>query len=91
MGDVIPRQGKRVIIGSGYSARGFLIADGEVVPEDPRSFDRTTHAPRLVQLQKGEVCEALSGEHNGQLIARVERDGQTFACFLLPSSFDISG
>ena len=85
----IERKGQRLLIGSAYQARGYLLQVGEVVPNDPRTFDKASHPPRLIQLQKGEVCVALTAECEDQLLAKVERDGQVFACFLLPASYDV--
>jgi len=89
MADVIPRKGQRVVVGSAYMARGFRLAAGEVLADDPQDFDRQAHAPKLVQLQKDEVCEALTGERAGQLYVKAERDGEVFACWLLPDSYDV--
>lgn len=87
MADVILRKGQAVAIKAAYQTRGFLLGPGEELGADPREFDRASHTPRLIQLQKGEICLALTEERGGQLLAKAERDGQIFACALLPDSY----
>lgn len=89
MDELIPRAGKKLIIRAAYQARGFALSPGERLPEDPRAFDRAAHRPKLLQLSKGESVVGLTSERAGHVLARVERGGETYACALLPDSFDV--
>jgi hypothetical protein len=81
------RAGQRITSKSTYQARSFLLPRGEEFPPDASSFDRAAHAPRLLQIEKGQAFDVLGLLPNGQVFVRVESDGKAYACLLLPDSF----
>ena len=81
------RTGQRITSKSTYQARSFLLTYGEQFPSDPAAFDRSVHAPRLLQVEKGQSFDVLGALPNGQVFVRVETDGKAYACLLLPGSF----
>ena len=81
-------KGQRVRIQSPYQGRAFQLQQGEVLPDDPEAFDRKAHAPKLIQLAKGDAFTALTrSSGNGEVFVGIERDGHTYACLLLSNSF----
>ena len=82
-------KGQPVISRASYQARGFLLEPGEALPASSQEFQVATHAPRLVQINKGDRLVAAMAGAAEKLYVRVERDGQSYACVLLPDSFDL--
>lgn len=83
--------GQKLSLRSGYAARAFKLAGGESLPEKPSAFDQGAHAPKLVQLLEGEIFEALTGVEDGKVYVKFDDGGDSYACLLLPNSFDIAG
>jgi hypothetical protein len=88
--EIVPRRGQRLVSRSAYQARAFVLSAGLELPEDPKAIDRGKLQPRLVPIARGEAFQAITGQRDGEVYVRVERDGTALACLLLAGSFDVA-